>query len=86
MPADCRVSYRESGIVPEVPIADNESLAVGVARHIAWARKVAALQRRQIERLRALGCDTRDAERTLQVFLGTLEIFEDRQRQLTRHH
>jgi hypothetical protein len=47
------------------------------ARHVAEARLIVAQQYERIARLKARGSCTRDFERTLTVFIGTLQIFED---------
>jgi hypothetical protein len=52
------------------------------ARHVAAARLIVAQQHERIARLRARGSCTRDFERTLSVFIGTLQIFEEHERAL----
>ena len=52
------------------------------ARHVAAARLIVAQQHARIARLKARGSCTRDFERTLNVFIGTLQIFEQHERAL----
>jgi hypothetical protein len=51
-------------------------------RLVVEGRRIVANQLARIERLKALGCDTKEAERTLDVFLKSLAIFEDDLRDL----
>ena len=52
-----------------------ESLAQA-ERHVVRARRIVARQRRVIERLKAIGADTTDAEKSLRLFEANLAIFE----------
>jgi hypothetical protein len=49
---------------------------------VVEGRRIVANQLARIERLNALGCDTKEAEQTLDVFLKSLVIFEDDLRDL----
>jgi hypothetical protein len=44
-------------------------------RYVAEAHRIIAKQRGSIERLRAAGCSTIDAEQTLSVFESSLHVF-----------
>jgi hypothetical protein len=46
-------------------------------RHVIHGRRVVARQRERVERLALNGSDTTEAERTLDLFARTLNIFED---------
>jgi hypothetical protein len=52
------------------------------ARHVAEARLIVAQQHARIARLKARGSCTRDFERTLNIFIGTLQILEEHERAL----
>ena len=60
----------------------SESALSMAARHVAEGRVIVARQRERIAKLKRLGCSTLDHEHTLQVFLDTLAILEDHERQL----
>ena len=47
------------------------------AQYVAEATFVVERQRQRVASLRAMGASTRDAERTLQVLQGTLELLEE---------
>jgi hypothetical protein len=47
------------------------------ARHVMQAQRIVHEQRARVERLRAIGASTVDAEDTLRAFEGSLKIFED---------
>jgi len=47
------------------------------ARHVLEGRRIVAGQKALIERMRASGADTNDAESLLNSFIGSLAIFED---------
>jgi hypothetical protein len=51
-------------------------------QHVARAKLFVANQHARIARLRDAGCSTLDAEHTLEVFISTLGVFEDHERQL----
>ena len=59
----------------------NSDLALA-AWHVAQGRIIVARQRERITRLKALGCATFDYEHTLNVFVSTLEIFIEHEREL----
>jgi hypothetical protein len=61
----------------------NAELALA-ARHVAGGRLVVAQQYERIARLKARGSCTRDFERTLGVFVGTLQILEEHERALRK--
>lgn len=61
-----------------------ESLLQQAARHVANGSQIVAKQHERIVRLKLAGGSTAQAERTLQIFLNTLEIFEQHQRELQR--
>lgn len=61
--------------------AVDSELAVA-ARHVAQGRIIVAQQRERIVRLQALGLSTRSHERTLEIFISTLEILEEHEREL----
>ncbi|HKD27659.1 MAG TPA: hypothetical protein VKC66_17380 [Xanthobacteraceae bacterium] len=46
-------------------------------RHVTDARRIVACQRERVEMLARKGHDTTSAERTLDLFARTLDIFED---------
>jgi hypothetical protein len=48
---------------------------VQAAKHVMDARQIVFEQKSRIARLRAVGQDTRDAERTLRVLEANLEVF-----------
>jgi hypothetical protein len=50
-------------------------------RHVAKAREIVANQRRRIEKLRAVGASTFDAEQTLRIFEANLRLFEEHERE-----
>jgi hypothetical protein len=52
------------------------------ARHVAQGRIIVAQQRERVARLKARGSSTREHERTLDIFLSTLEILEEHEREL----
>jgi hypothetical protein len=52
------------------------------ARHVAEGRLVVARQRERIARLAAQGSCTGDYERTLDIFVSSLQIFENHERAL----
>jgi len=58
-----------------------EELALAT-QHVERAKQIIARQRQAIARLQAMGCNSLDAEQTLEVFLRTLEIFEDHKKHL----
>jgi hypothetical protein len=51
-------------------------------RHVLQGRKIVTAQRRLIERLRGMGCDTTEAERTLDLFMQSLTMFDDHLKRL----
>jgi hypothetical protein len=51
-------------------------------RHVVQGRRLVARQRHLVERLSLNGCNTRNAEQLLDLFVGTLNIFEDDLRRL----
>ena len=59
---------------------ESESDLAMAARHVLEGRRIVARQRERIVRLKSLRCSTQDHEKTLLVFLSTLEILEDHQR------
>ena len=69
------------------PVADvcatqiETDLAVA-ARHVAEGRMIVAQQRERIARLNAQGVWTGNYDRTLDVFLSTLQILEEHERAL----
>ena len=60
----------------------SESLLQQAARHVAKGSQIVARQRERIVQLKLVGGSTIDAEQTLRIFLNTLEIFEQHQREL----
>jgi hypothetical protein len=46
-------------------------------RHVIHGRRMVARQQERVERLGRNGSDTTEAERTLDLFVRTLNIFED---------
>jgi hypothetical protein len=63
--------------VPQIEI----ELATAV-RHVAEGRLIVARQREIIARLRSQGSCTGDYERTLDIFVSSLRIFEEHEREL----
>ena len=57
-------------------MGDVDSELVMAARHVAEARRIVALQRARVIKLRALGRATPDHELTLQALVGTLGEME----------
>jgi hypothetical protein len=64
-------------VMPEI---DTELAAA--ARHVAEGRRIVARQREIIARLAAQGSCTGDYERTLDIFVSSLRIFEEHEREL----
>jgi hypothetical protein len=65
---------------------DESTLAIAT-RHVAEGERIVARQKLMIERLKAAGVSSLDAEQTLQVFETTLDIFKShRDDLLTRQH
>jgi hypothetical protein len=64
-------------VMPEI-----ETELAAAARHVAEGRLIVARQRERIARLRAQGSCTGDYERTLDIFVNSLQIFEDHEREL----
>jgi hypothetical protein len=65
---------------------DESTLAIAT-RHVAEGERIVAIQKLMIERLKAAGVSSLDAEQTLQVFETTLDIFKShRDDLLTRQH
>jgi hypothetical protein len=60
----------------------SESDLAMATRHVATGKQIIAKHRALIVKLKAAGASTLDAEYTLDVFLSTLRIFEDHERQL----
>ena len=61
---------------------EQESDLAMAARHVSEGRRIVARQRERIARLKSLGCSTEEHEKTLLVFLSTLEILEGHERLL----
>jgi len=51
-------------------------------KRVLKGRLMVVRQRQRIERLRAIGCSTRSAERTLHQFENSVAIFEAHEREL----
>jgi hypothetical protein len=51
-------------------------------QHVARGKQIIAKHRALIVKLSAAGCSTLDAEQTLDVFMRTLRIFENHERQI----
>jgi hypothetical protein len=51
-------------------------------RHVIDGRRIVARQRERVERLARNGCDTTASTRTLDLFVRTLNIFEDDLREI----
>jgi hypothetical protein len=64
---------------------DNKSADLALAAsHVARGQIIVAGQQERIARLKALGCSTLDHEQTLNVFLGTLQIFVEHERAIRK--
>lgn len=78
------------GLAADSPVAmvareDNHQAQLALAaRHVAAARRIVAQQHERIARLKARGSCTRDFERTLSIFVGTLQILEAHERALRK--
>jgi hypothetical protein len=59
-----------------------ETQLATAARHVAQGRIIVAQQRERVDRLKAIGSRTREHERTLDVFISTLQILEEHEREL----
>ena len=70
--------------VATVAREDHQAELELAARHVAEGRLIVAQQHERIARLKARGSCTRDFERTLNVFIGTLQIFEEHERALRK--
>jgi hypothetical protein len=87
---DLRKQYELSQELPHQLLAlvrelDNKSADLALAAsHVARGQIIVAGQQERIARLKALGCSTLDHEQTLNVFLGTLQIFVEHERTLRR--
>jgi hypothetical protein len=57
-----------------MPVETSQAIA---QRHVAAGRAIVARQRNLIERIRALGLDTGEAESLLRQFEATLLVFEE---------
>ena len=57
-------------------LREDDVLTIAV-QYVAEAMFVVERQRERVARLKAVGASTRDAERTLQVLEGTLELLEE---------
>jgi hypothetical protein len=55
------------------------------AHRVAQAKNFVAKQRMRIVKLKHAGCSTLNAEHTLEVFINTLELIEDYERQLRKN-
>lgn len=64
-----------------MPDLEPSSLEIAI-RHVGQGRRIVARQRRLIETLAGNGCDTSNAERTFDLFVTTLRIFEEHLRYL----
>jgi hypothetical protein len=60
----------------------SESDLAVASQQVAGAKANVAKQRERIARLRHAGYSTLDAERALGVFIRTLRVFEDHERQI----
>jgi hypothetical protein len=60
----------------------SESDLAAAIQQVAGAKANVAKQRERIARLRHAGYSTLDAERALDVFIRTLRVFEDHERQI----
>jgi hypothetical protein len=54
-------------------------------RHVIGGRRIVALQRQRVEMLSRNGSDTTEAQRTLDLFARTLDIFEEDLRRILAH-
>ena len=61
---------------------EDENFLAAAIRHAAVGRRIVAQQRERVAQLKATGRPAMDAENTLTLFLGTLEIFEQHEREL----
>ena len=59
-----------------MPDLQPSSLEIAI-HQVDRGRRIVARQRRLIETLASSGCDTSDAERTLDLFVTTLRSFEE---------
>ena len=80
---------REDGVLAGGPVATilAASIAAELAtatRHVAEGRRIVAQQRERIAGLKARGLSTRNYERTLDVFVSTLEILEEHEQALRK--
>ena len=57
--------------------SDRKSDREMAVRHVLQGRGIVARQRECVERLARKGLDTTEAQRTLDLFTRTLDIFED---------
>ena len=68
-----------------VVMLEKESTLEQAVRHVAEAKRFVAEQRQRIEKLKASGISTLDAEQTLDVFTTTLKLLEDHEQYLRKH-
>lgn len=64
--------------------APKESTLEMAVRHVAEGKRSVARQRKSIARLKAMGLPTLDHEHTLLAFEGTLQVFEDHEREIRK--
>jgi hypothetical protein len=82
-----RTAIREGSSAAGTPVAnvfkaDIETRLAIAANHVAHGRAIVAQQRERVARLKAMGTRTREHERTLDVFISTLQILEEHERDL----
>lgn len=68
--------------MPHIAGTVTEAKLAVAARHVAQGRAIVARQRERIARLKAKGACTASYERTLELFVATLEILEEHEHTL----
>lgn len=66
-------------------MTEKESTLEQAVRQVAESKRFIAEQRQRIEKLRASGISTLDAEQTLDVLSSTLKLLENHERYVRQH-
>ena len=66
-------------------MTEKENTLEQAVRYVAEAKRIITEQRQRIEKLKASGISTIDAEQTLDVFTTTLKLLEDHEQYLRKH-